>query len=472
MLKESCIKSFQNVSEGEVCSLEVAKRFGIRGDNEQHYNDNFGNVKTYSCYDNGIDKPYHFCEANGLPSCLLQEGAGIGFAADPNDTGTCMTSECPTGFTEDSNKCIKPKAEKNILLSKRIDERWYDWFMIPNYYLGNKYSSVAVENTDVDADADAETDSIKYEPCPSGTVPHFKTDPVDGSINANEGEFLNKCIRKDDYFYGKYSDSPEYCPLSWIMRAGATKDDLVKIYGNLIDGIESKKGASVELDKLRKSIKSHVNREIFRKIQKVGFDEYAGIADSPEVEYACRKMSSDTTRLKYAYDICKNIKTRGEKHMVNEYVNDGMTKDTATLRYFRACEACHTVFSDPKGAVAQLENKDPIIFEDVKNTYAQINKAKKRQEKNELHNTINTDAEKTLTLTVLKTIAIAIPIAIITLVIWIFVLGRGTHIINTLKTAYTVVKTLLRTALEVIKGLINRINNRVSKVTTTTTTTQ
>lgn len=357
---ENQIKSCHLVSAGEVCSLAVAEELGIRGGDINHYKNGYDDIKTYSCLSE-TNKPYYLCEKNGQPSCLLQKNAGFGFTTDPNDKtkSTCITAECPTGFEEDPNNteiCIKPKHESNVVRSSRIDERWNDWFIISNYHLGNKYGK--------------DDSGTKYKPCKSGSVPAFKTDPVDNMVNSSTDEVLSKCIDKEQYFEGKYEDSPEYCPLAWIMRAGATKEDYIAIYKDLINDIREKNGGSDIIDQLEKDAEEYVENNILAQIKDDRYDEYAGFYDSPEIEIACNKLSFNWKRLSKPYEICERIYNGKKEDIINSFMkkNKGMTKTQAEIRYMRTRQACHTVFSDPRGAITQIESdikKEPLFFEDV-----------------------------------------------------------------------------------------------------------
>lgn len=367
------IKSCNSVSAGEVCSLAVAENLGIRGDDTNHYKNGYDDVKTYSCLSD-INKPYRLCEKNGKPSCLLQKNAGFGFTTDKNNS-TCITSECPTGFVEDPNDsdiCIKPVRDANVLRSSRIDDRWHDWFMISNYHLGNKYGQ--------------DESGTKYKPCKSGSVPSFKTDPVDNMVNYSIDEDISKCINKEQYFEGKYNDSQEYCPLAWIMRAGATKNDYIEIYDGLIDDIIQQNGESDITHELKNSVTTYVENNILNELKDEKYEEYAGFYDTPEIELACKKLEVDSKRLYKPYEICKRVHTDTKENVVNELISkNGLTQTQAEIMYMRTRQACHSVFSDPNGAIMQLEGDEikPLFFEDVdkKNMDSEIEKKQKEIDK-------------------------------------------------------------------------------------------
>lgn len=350
---EDKIKTCSTVSKGEVCSLAIAEELGIRGDDVRHYKNGYDDIKTYSCLSE-INKPYNLCEINGKPICLLQKDAGFGFTADPSDS-TCVTSECPPGFKEDPNDrdvCIKPFHEANAVRASRIDERWYDWFMISNYHLGNKYGKDELEKN--------------YKPCKSGSVPLFKTDPVDNTINTTlDKEALSKCINKKNYFEGKYDDTPDYCPLAWIIRSGATTDDYTTMYNALIDNIILTNGESDNTHSLKENAGTHIKNDIIDKMKDEKYAEYAGSYDSEEVEFACKKLEVDLERLAVPYEICARNHNGKKEDIINELIaKNGLNQTQAEKMYLRTRQACHTVFSDPNGAVAEIK-KPALYFEDV-----------------------------------------------------------------------------------------------------------
>jgi len=116
----------------------------------------------------------------------------------------------------DNDNCIYPKnmtlpeqlyRNDSNLKSDSIDhevknilqERWYDWFTIPDYYHGNMYY------------LDKSDDENKiYEPCDLGKVPYPKD--------------LKKCISKNDINYGLYTNQISYTPLQLVLLYGYSYD--------------------------------------------------------------------------------------------------------------------------------------------------------------------------------------------------------------------------------------------------------
>ena len=116
------------------------------------------------------------------------------------------------------------------------ENRWYDWIITPDYYLGNTYNK---DNTKF-----AENDVYKcYTPCEKGYIP-YKTE---------KGEF--KCIPKKYYAGGIFANKLNYSPIGLINLIGNVafknetddilqmkeKNPLYILYKNIIDyNIENK----------------------------------------------------------------------------------------------------------------------------------------------------------------------------------------------------------------------------------------
>lgn len=105
-------------------------------------------------------------------------------------------------YDKDTGEIIKPDNVDCKYNNETIicQERWYDWFTIPDYYHGNKITY------------DKNTDKC-YDACPIGYIPYSKSD---------------KCIPKYEYEYGKYKGQIHYTPLQLILLLGQTSDNILK----------------------------------------------------------------------------------------------------------------------------------------------------------------------------------------------------------------------------------------------------
>ncbi len=375
-------KYLETVSAGEVCSIDIAKEIGIDDIvlNDKHYKDAYNNIKTFNAkIDKSEDRSmFSLCEVNSIgsrayPVCPLhkesgsEDGYAFGFTKQfVGSDYSCITSECPTLFTQqkdengiviDQTKCIKPKVIKISQIGTHNDERWHDWFMIPDYQIGNKYTS---------------RDNVNYSPCIKGSLPKYLVDPVDGaSANLKAGpDEIEKCISKKHYFGGKYVNSPSHCPIAWIMRTGGTKLDYIHIYEDLIEELEKKGNPTEDLDTIRKNIPAYVDKEIYDPIQKDGFKDYISPPITQESEEACRKLYNDPVHVQKAYEICTRFKEKDPKDAI-EYLlekNSETNRTVANAKYIRARQACHAVFCNPKGGALTNIEGGPICFPDVEKT--------------------------------------------------------------------------------------------------------
>jgi hypothetical protein len=358
----------EHVSAGEVCTIDTAKLFGIDDItiNDKYFKPDYNNnVRTFRPETDTEDNRYALCElsadeANAVPSCPLQKGSGApnGFAFGftkqfVNNKYVCVTSECPTTFTQEGNKCIKPKDVRASLLSNNLDERWHDWFVIPEYQIGNTY---AVAN------------KTKYGPCPKDSLPYYATDPIDAANSSMTGsnDQIDKCIHKNDYFGGKYQTSPSHCPAAWIMRTIATKEDYKHLYLDKLDQLEKTGQSTADMEHLRKSLPTYIDKEIYQSIQKDGFKNSISSGLTSEEEVACNKIYTEE-RMQNAYDVCKVIKDMGEdaaiKHLMRK--NGDSDEALAKIRYARGKQACHAVFCEEDGPIMKVSGGAPLCFPDV-----------------------------------------------------------------------------------------------------------
>lgn len=318
---------------GIVCSSAVAHRLGI-----------------------GTATPIpELCNVGGetaYPFCPL---TNFGFITDPSNDQKCVTVTCPDGFKNDPNnplRCIKPIKTNTSLLSANNHERWYDWFVIPEYHLGNKYSTAK---------------NVNYAPCPKHTVPFYAVDPVD-TPTPDPNDKLNKCVSKKDYFAGKYESSASFCPLAWVMRSAATKDDYRYIYKAKIDELKAQNLTIPEMDNLEANINTYIENDIYKPIQAEGYTDFISAPITEESANACRALNSDTARLQTAYDICKMLYDKPEKEAIQYLMDKNGEKDNemTKAKYERGKQACNAVFcNDDDGAITAV-NGTPLCFKGVK----------------------------------------------------------------------------------------------------------
>lgn len=338
-----------NIPPIEKCTNAMAKQLGI--DNIQSYLTNDSSLCTT-------------IEASSYPHCILEHG--VGFIRNGDKCSTIK--ECPDGFTPDEKGCIKPDAI-NATLSKGelCDERWTDWFTIPNYHLGNKYQL---------------SNKKCMKPCGRGQVPSYGNDPVDGEkADVASVNNLDKCVEKKQYFSGKYENGPDYCPIAMIKLLSSTPDTLKNDYVNILS---ANKNISLR-DTLINDFKSEA--ESIWKLSKSILDKEVPINLSQADLRACRSLYDDK-HVNEAYMVCKKLSTvEGEKELFAQFKNEGLSKEQANLRLLAMKKSCHSMFcnnNDNPGAYIISDTPiEPVCFKDVEKIILDKEIAKQKQIDNE-----------------------------------------------------------------------------------------
>lgn len=362
----------RSVSAGEYCTLKRAKELGIldekkfRETAESPYSAEYNTLKTYNAeLDAKESRTKTLCKsvvqanANGTtsqeayPHCVDLHGPGFVKRAT-NDVETpykCQLYECPPGFTQSGEFCAKESMYKDADIDKRskCDERWYDWFTIPNYHLGNKFYEESVGKC--------------YHYCRGNQVPNYATDPVDGSkVGLTSEDKLLQCVPRTEYLFGKYADNSDYCPLAWIHRLyfcnkenvkKAIKDRRMKISEANKDYTTSKFNATLSDEQLNREAQ-FISNECQRLIENVPFPKDAFLQ-------ACNTMNTKE-RLDEAYTICHQLNMNGDLDVTNPGEPDQMKINrNAVLR-----QACNAVFCNETVGALDVIGKDPVCFNQTK----------------------------------------------------------------------------------------------------------
>jgi hypothetical protein len=337
------------VTPGEVCTLEMAKKYGI-ADQNGNFVQGYTDVKTFRSEAETATRS--LClqtrdSTKAFQHCALEHG--VGFVRKSTDPQKCVTVSCPPKWEERRGQCVKPL--EDYILSKRAhcDERWYDWFTVPNYHLGNKMYE--------------EKPGYCYKPCPAYHVPAFVSDPVDGeSAGVSASDKQNSCANKNDYMGGKYAGTSDFCPLVWIKRMSSTheilKSDLNTEFGKLV----SKAGGQSQLNEHGQYLMGQVDaiadtvyKNINTSVENVNYD------NNLKMISACRTLATPE-RLEQAYDVCKQLKEDPigfEDRYKAMGENDALIgKKVAVLQ-----QACNAVFCNELEDAAQVIGKDPICFD-------------------------------------------------------------------------------------------------------------
>jgi hypothetical protein len=248
---------------------------------------------------------------------------------------------------------MKPLADAEVSKQYRCDERWYDWFSIPNYHLGNGY-----------VNPDPDNPGTCYTPCQAGTIPAYQTDPVDGQnlhFISNEDN-TGQCVSRADYFGGKYSSGSDYCPLSWIYILNSTSTslkDLVNTNNNNFANSEIAK------DVLTSAFSGNQNKsQIYaNNIHKSLPIELNNIAlPLQAMQAACNRIETPE-RVLPAYNMCSNLMINEKK--IYENFTKSMPTDMAKNKVTMMKQACNAVFCNLRDPANDLINKNPLCFKNV-----------------------------------------------------------------------------------------------------------
>ena len=299
--------------------------------------------------------------------CSLYQSSNIGFQPLKSNPEICMTYDCPipTTTTMDdyfqqsswgsniNNSCMKPLADAEVSKQYRCDERWYDWFTVPNYHLGNGYIN-----------PDPSNPGTCYNPCLPGSIPTYQTDPVDGQNLhfLTNIENTGNCISRENYFGGKYASGSDYCPLSWIYILNSTHNDLTKMvntHNQTFANSELAKDVLTDAFTKNQNNSSMYATNIFNSLP----IELNNISTpSSTMQNACNRIETPE-RLLPAYNMCSNV-MNDETAIYNKFANSlsaNMARDKVTM----IKQACNAVFCNLRDPAPQAINQDPLCFSNV-----------------------------------------------------------------------------------------------------------
>jgi len=317
-------KNMSYVGSGEVCTIQTAKSYGIF-DEINYFNNKLTEDDKYKIDINSSnERPYRLCndEKNFfVQNCVLS-------TKNPWKTYNSTYQKCmlPDNIKlPEELKIIKPYiSESSNIDNNKIEfikpqnvpfisnteqfcqERWYDWFIIPDYDLGNRFRSEAFQVTK--DDGTKERKSVCYKPCPIKDVPELG-DPT-------------KCISKDKFNLGKYANTFYYSPVALILLLGSTKESLLEYYGSNFDLLKKSlsKNSAIQEDiylhiqgnnetkeNIYKDIKGDIKSAI-NELFKYEFTENNIVVPNKDLELLSRK-TLNVEKLRNAYNIAYNYST-------------------------------------------------------------------------------------------------------------------------------------------------------------------
>ena len=380
--------SIVKIQPGEVCTIDAAKSYGVFG-KDKYFNDLLSTEETSETdvfLRNDEDKKYKysFCENTSdnkvYQNCSISTGNP--WKTIDSTKQYCMLpletldeSVLPKGLTIiEGTKTIQKPAEIPVVQSKKTfcQEKWYDWFTIPDYHHENTYT-IETNSSNV---------AKCYVPCNIGFVPH----------RTNKGN----CMRKQDLEYGKYANSFHYLPIPLIILLGSTREDILSIYKqNVIKTRNNTNDISLDIDvlgdllnnekskiKIFEDIKQDMNYHI-NQLLSLPFDETNIIPPTDEKQ----QLIFDVEKIEIAYKIAKNFHDVLRNNKTNPENFQNFKKNLCSInglqmnenKFFKQLlvlkRACNVVFDNKSKYSSDVilytlnknkkenEVKPPLVFE-------------------------------------------------------------------------------------------------------------
>lgn len=349
---------------GEVCTQEAAVKLGIAD-----YQAFLGSTRINNFDPRCTNQPVNtsFCKAgtsnnsSNYVDMHCSISAGIGYIRNGDE---CKTVGCPPGFRKRGDACETEPLLKDFYRDKRgfCQERWYDWFTIPNYHLGNNYSNV----NDITKNAqDIVTSNLVtcFRPCPAGSTPVYHIDPND---NESIGDGINrydKCIDKGQYMVSKYANTDDYCPLAAVHALTMKKTDAIQqfdaVYDDYVKNVTAANSISTSNEKIHTVLTStdsigkdaiFVQDVVLPSIQKdVIISKEVALKGSGGknqfAQQACANLDTPA-RVEYAYGKCRSLLDRGDDAFGGDsLVNSKSVTPTEQIKNLK--KACNALFCNP-----------------------------------------------------------------------------------------------------------------------------
>jgi len=219
-------QNYYKIAENNIFDINIIPKSDQDKINKWRPGDEEDSSKEYSLCNKDSDTFYYNCALDEKNiwltkdtdnNCKINEK----IALPPNKlekNENILSIKKPDPFVAVKN-LSNSSSDINIL----CNERWYDWFTIPDYHNGNKYSK----------ELDGDTYRC-YKPCRFGSIITSNT--------ANESAFLqenkNQCINRDLVDNGRLKNTMLFTPYAIIFLFGLTKNDLIDLYKYELDNIQ------------------------------------------------------------------------------------------------------------------------------------------------------------------------------------------------------------------------------------------
>ena len=349
---EQCIqeKKYDIVFPGEVCTIKTARqmeeKLGMKildPKKGSFWTNEFKETRSHNAAWDASNIPNlngaaHLCKisevtSNAIPHCQAQFGAP--FTRKKGTTERCVVNSCPPNFELEEGpvtKCKKAFIYGTSSKANVCHERWYDWFTIPNYYLGNTWQQI---------------DSKCYPPCPSFQLPAVNKDPTNPYYTASGlSNYPDQCINKSFYLNGRYANQPEYSPLAWITRLTLTPPKIKEIWMSMID----KDPGNLDYGSNLVNNLHMYSQKVFEQNlanQVSSYEDLSKINEHATKAYS-KALPADPRFLNEAYAVCKAISEDRNKYKtayeasMKPYVT--LSNDEIELRMKIIEQSCQHLF--------------------------------------------------------------------------------------------------------------------------------
>ena len=345
-------KLYDAVRTGEICSINLAKKLGIF-DAKSTFKAPYTNLMTFNPdRDRSEQRFQQICQTDedqteARPFCALEHG--IGFARKAGFADTCITYECPPGFTkEGQTQCVKPTQDAVVSKMSRCDEQPTDWYAVPNFHLGNGYQKGSAQQC--------------LKPCPSQQMPMLETDPVDKvAMGLDPKDHSDRCILKTQYFGGKYAGSSDHCPLAWVKRLTVTKDEIEEDRNAAMESLKAEGSANEHYQALVEAMPAQA-AALYTELLATPLENIE--APDGNIAQACQMINTED-RLQQAYEKCHMVlKTPKSSETLFRDIQ-GLDEKTAKLKSNALRQACHALFCNNTDDAAMALGKEALCFEDI-----------------------------------------------------------------------------------------------------------
>ena len=320
-----------------------------------------------------------------------------------NNNNKCELYNCPEKFEKKGNKCkLNIENLDNDLIWKKdlknvCEEKWFDWFLIPNYHLGNgikKFNKPYPNKEKEHKDNMIEC----YDSCDNGFVPYV-TDKKDESNDYN-----NICVKKNIKDYGLYGDTPDYCPINAIHLLGQvdytnmnTDENILKDYYLKVRE-ESKnidiKNEQSDIDEILKNSNKEIKEKANKYIKYLYDNKHKNYLNDRyysklEIQKCNELLTDDNINTAYL----KCIKIKENKNYIKNKIlpyyykkdddNELMKKHIETLNW--SCDNCFKENGLFYNDIKNIANRRKDVIKSIDN----IKEKDINEKKNKINETFN-----------------------------------------------------------------------------------